>query len=592
MDYNSWASLPAVFYHHAARRADQNFLWTKVSGTYKPTTWREAEQTITNLARGLHTLGLERGQRVVLLSENRPEWLISDVAIMTAGGISVPAYTTNTTADHLHILSDCGAVGVIVSSKALAQRLLPAAAQAPDCQWVIAMEEIESDGPVSVHFWSDVLAKGAESPLDAATMLAPVKRGDTACFIYTSGTGGAPKGVMLSHGAILCNSMGAQNLLEQLGLDNEVFLSFLPLSHAYEHTAGQFFPLTIGAEIYYCAGVEHLLTNLAEAKPTIMTAVPRLYENMYQRIMQGVRKQGGLKEKLFNLALRLGRKRYRDPQSLNVLERLQDAIVDKLVRDKMRARFGGRLKAMVSGGAALNPEIGIFFTALGLPVLQGYGQTESAPVISANPPDRVKMETVGPPLKGVEVKIAEDGEILVRGELVMQGYWRNEEATKEALREGWLHTGDIGEVDKDGYLKITDRKKDILVLTGGDNVSPARIEGFLTLQPEIQQAMVFGDKRPHLVALIVPDDAFAADFAKSQEAKSSATELSENADFKAAISKVVDRVNLELSNLEKVRRFAIAADPFTVENEMMTPTLKVRRHKIVETYGEVFNNLY
>ncbi len=596
MDYNAWTSLPAVFYHQAARRADRNFLWAKTHGAYKPTTWREAEDAATNLARGLRALGLEPGQRVLLLSENRPEWLISDVAIMTAGGVSVPAYTTNTTTDHLHILSDSGAVGAIVSSKALARRLLPAAAKALDCKWVIAMEdtggEDSGSGSMALHFWADILATGAKSPLDVASMLAPIKRGDTACFIYTSGTGGAPKGVMLSHGAILCNCMGAHDLLEQLGLDNEVFLSFLPLSHAYEHTAGQFFPVSIGAEIYYCAGVEHLLTNLAEARPTIMTAVPRLYENMYQRIMLGVRKQGGLKQKLFNLALRLGQKRYRHSKSLNTLERIQDAIVDKLVRDKMRARFGGRLKAMVSGGAALNPDIGIFFTALGLPVLQGYGQTESAPIISCNPPIRTKMETVGPPLKGVEVKIADDGEILVRGELVMQGYWRNEETTAETLRGGWLHTGDIGAFDEDGYLKITDRKKDILVLTGGDNVSPARIEGLLTLQPEIQQAMVFGDKHPHLVALIVPDEAFVAEFAKSMGVTASGTDLSGNADFKTAVSKVVDRVNLDLSNLEKVRRIAIAAEPFTVGNEMMTPTLKIRRHRIVEAYGQTLRDLY
>ncbi len=599
MDFNSWASLPAAFYDQAARLADRNFLWTKVGGTYRPTTWREAERATTDLARGLRDLGLKPGQKVVLLSENRPEWLIADVAIMTAGGVSVPAYTTSTTSDHRHILTDSGAVGAIVSSKALAGRLLPAAVEAPDCQWVIAMENVDSNGSggngsesIALHLWADVLAKGAASSLDAASMLTPIKRRDTACFIYTSGTGGAPKGVMLSHGAILCNCMGAHHLLEQLGLRDEVFLSFLPLSHAYEHTAGQFFPVSIGAEIYYCAGVEHLLTNLAEAKPTIMTAVPRLYENMYQRILLGVEKQGGLKQKLFNLALRLGQMKYRNPGSLSLLERVQDTLVDKLVRDKMRARFGGRLKAMVSGGAALNPEIGIFFTALGLPVLQGYGQTESAPVISANPPNRVKMETVGPPLKGVEVKIAEDGEILVRGELVMQGYWRKEGATAKALRDGWLHTGDIGEIDDDGYLKITDRKKDILVLTGGDNVSPARIEGFLTLQPEIHQAMVFGDKRPHLVSLIVPEEAFVTEFAKSAGVAAKLSELSENGDFRTAISKVVDRVNLGLSNLEKVRRFAIAAEPFTVENEMMTPTLKIRRHRIIEAYGQILRDLY
>jgi long-chain acyl-CoA synthetase len=595
MDYSTWASLPAVFYHHAGRLAERNFLWAKGEGAYRPMTWRETERTVTDLARGLRALGLARGERVVLLSENRPEWLIADVAIMTAGGITVPAYTTSTTSDHRHILTDSGACGVIVSTQALARRILSAAMDAPDCKWVIVIEDMSLGQSVTIdlHHWTAVLAMGAAvDDDDAAAMVGEIKRGDTACFIYTSGTGGAPKGVMLSHGAILCNCMGAHALLERLGLEREVFLSFLPLSHAYEHTAGQFFPMSIGAEIYYCTGVEQLLTNLAEARPTIMTAVPRLYESMYQRILRGVEKQGGLKKRLFDLALRLGRKRYHAPHGLSPVERLLDLVVDRLVRDKIRARFGGRLKAMVSGGAALNPDIGIFFTALGLPVLQGYGQSEAAPVISANPPGRVKMETVGPPLKGVEARIAADGEILVRGELVMRGYWQNEDATAAVLRDGWLHTGDIGEIDADGYLKITDRKKDILVLSGGDNVSPARIEGFLTLQPEIHQAMVYGDKRPHLVALLVPDETFLLEFAGARGAAPDLARLREDAEFKAAMSAVVDRVNAELATLEKVRRFAIAAEQFTVENEMMTPTLKIRRHRIVETYGETLQDLY
>ena len=594
MDYSAWANLPAVFFHQAARLGPRNFLWMKNGPGYSPMTWREAERGVTDLARGLRSLGLEAGQRVVLISENRPEWLIADFAVMTAGGITVPAYTTNTSSDHLHVLRDSGAVGAIVSTKALAQRLLPAAIEAPDCKWVIAMEDLDAgqSGTLDLHQWPDVVSRGADLSEDLAPLIGQIKRDDTACFIYTSGTGGAPKGVMLSHGAILCNCMGAHGLLEQLGLEHEVFLSFLPLSHAYEHTAGQAFPITIGAEIYYCAGVEHLLTNLAEARPTIMTAVPRLYENMYQRILRGVEKKGGLSEKLFHRALRLGQKRYHDPKSLSLLERLQDAVLERLVRDKIRGRFGGRLKAMVSGGAALNPEIGIFFTALGLPVLQGYGQTEAAPVISANPPGRVKMETVGPVLKGVEAKIAADGEILVRGELVMQGYWRNEEATAQALNDGWLHTGDIGEIDAEGYLKITDRKKDILVLTGGDNVSPARVEGFLTLQPEIQQAMVFGDKRPHLVALIVPDEAFVQEFAKANGCAADLTPLSQGPEFRAAISSAVERVNQGLAAVEKVRRFLIAAEAFTVENEMMTPTLKIRRHKIIAKHGDDLQKLY
>jgi long-chain acyl-CoA synthetase len=593
-DYDAWPSLPAMFFEQAGRFDERNFLWAKRGGAFQPMTWREAETAVRRLALGLRALGLEPGERVVLLAENRPEWLIADVAIMAAGGITVPAYTTNTSADHNHILTDSEARGAIVSTRALAHRLLPAAIEAPDCKWVIAIEELDrgQQGPIETHDWTEVLRRGAASDDGLDDRVAAIRRGDTACFIYTSGTGGAPKGVMLSHGAILCNCMGAHHLLEQLHLAREVFLSFLPLSHAYEHTAGQFFPISIGAEIYYAAGVEQLLTNLAEARPTIMTAVPRLYESMYRRILRGVEKQGGLKKTLFDLALRLGRKRYADPRSLSLIERLQDALVERLVRAKVRGRFGGRLKAMVSGGAALNPDIGIFFTALGLRVLQGYGQTEAAPVVSVNPPDRVKMETVGPPLKGVQVRIAEDGEILVRGELVMQGYWHNEDATAGAIRDGWLHTGDIGEIDADGYIRITDRKKDIIVLSGGDNVSPARIEGFLTLEPEIHQAMVYGDKRPHLVAVLVPDEEFLHAFARGLGKPADLAGLAADPELAKALGAALDRVNRSLSPMEKVRRFVVAREIFTVENHMMTPTLKIRRHVIKAAYGEELEGLY
>ncbi len=587
-------SLPAMFLEQAAAHAEKNFLWSKHDGAYRPITWGAAAQAVKDLSRGLRALGLEPGERVVLLSENRPEWLIADVAIMAAGGVTVPAYATNTVTDNNHILTDSGACGVIVSTQALARKLLPAALEAPDCKWVISIEDFETgqSGRAAFHRWPAVLERGAAQPDDIAEVVARATRRDTACFIYTSGTGGTPKGVVLSHGAILCNCMGAYHLIEPLGLGGDVFLSFLPLSHSYEHTAGQFFPISIGAEIYYADGADQLLTNLGEARPTIMTAVPRLYESMYQRILRGVAKQGGLKARLFHLALELGRKRYADPASLTLWERLLDRLTDRLVRDKIRARFGGRLKAMISGGAALNPDIGIFFDALGLCILQGYGQTEAAPVISANPPDRIKMHTVGPPLRGVEVKIAEDGEILVRGELLMDGYWRNEAATAEALKDGWLHSGDIGDLDEDGFLRITDRKKDIIVLSGGDNVSPARIEGILSMTAEIQQAMVCGDKRPHLVAILVPDEEFLAEFARTNGKDRNLASLADDPDLQAVLSETVARVNQALSPHEQVRRFTLARAPFTVENQMMTPTLKIRRHRIQATYGEEIENLY
>jgi len=594
MDYGAWQSLAALFFDQAERHGSQPFLWAKRNHAYQSLSWSEVAQTVKQLSLGLRGLDLERGDRVVLVSENRPEWLIADLAVVAAGGITVPAYVTNTAADHNHILTDSGAVGAIVSTRALANRLLPAAIEAPACKWLVAIEDLDRHQAttLTIHSWSEILEVGKAAPDDVAQEIAKAKREDTACFIYTSGTGGVPKGVMLSHGNILCNCMGAYHLLESFGLGDEVLLSFLPLSHSYEHTAGQYFPISIGAQIYYAEGVEHLLKNLAECKPTIMTAVPRLYESMHQRISRNVKKQGGFKEKLFQRALELGRKRYEDPRSLTLVERLVDAVVERLVREKVRQRFGGRLKAMVSGAAALNPEIGIYFTALGVPVLQGYGQTESAPVVSANLPGRVKMHTVGPPLRGVEVKIAEDGEILVRGELVMKGYWKDEEATARTIRDGWLHTGDIGRIDEDGYIQITDRKKDIIVLSGGDNVSPARIEGLLTMEEEFAQAMVYGDKRPHLVALVVPDDDFVAAWAGQNGKPVELAALADDEAFRSAIGQALERVNQKLSNLEKVRRFAIAREAFTVDNEMMTPTLKIRRHVIKATYGDALERLY
>lgn len=596
MDYQSRTSLTATFFEQAAKLGRKPFLWAKRDGAYQPLSWLEVAEQVSLLARGLSEIGIGPGDRVVLVSESRPEWLIADVAIMAAGGITVPAYTTNTVADHLHILNNSGAKAVIVSTAALADRVVAAAVQAAHVPIVISIEhpDLQQNPGLELHEWNTLLARGATLPDDALRLrIAGQKRGDTACLIYTSGTGGAPKGVMLSHGAILHNCEGAYHVLKELGLGDEVFLSFLPLSHSYEHTAGQFFPITIGAQIYYAESVEQLSTNLGEASPTIMTAVPRLYELMRTRIIKGVERTGGKKAKLFFDALRLGTKRLEAPGSLTLGERLYDALLTVLVRKKVRQRFGGRLKAMVSGGAPLNPDVGTFFLALGVRILQGYGQTESAPVVSCNLPFKIKIATVGPAMKGVEVRIADDGEICVRGELVMQGYWADPEATAHALQDGWLHTGDIGHLDEDGYIRITDRKKDIIVNSGGDNISPQRIEGFLTLEPEIAQAMVHGDKRPHLVALVVPDADFAAGWARQHgRSPDDLAGLIADSDFKRAVGVAIDRVNRNLSGIEKVRKFLLTAEAFSVANGMMTPTMKIRRHVIRQNYGAALDALY
>ncbi|MCA8928939.1 MAG: long-chain fatty acid--CoA ligase, partial [Alphaproteobacteria bacterium] len=503
--------------------------------------------------------------------------------------VTVPAYITNTVEDHVHILGDSGARFVIVSTPALLARVLPAAEQVASVERVIL---IDSDPPEHPHkpvqSWASLLTEGRVlRGDDPPGPLHDAGRGDLACLIYTSGTGGAPKGVMLSHGAILCNAMGACDLLYELDdrmPDDEVFLSFLPLSHSYEHTAGQFFPLSIGAQIYYAESVEALARNMAEVKPTIMTAVPRLYETLHGRVLSGLRGQPKLRQKLFWKTVELGRKKHLRG-CLSLPERLVDSVLDRLVRSKVRERFGGRNKALISGGAPLNHDIGLFFTALGLRLLQGYGQTETAPIVSCNRAHKIKLETVGPAFPGVEVKIADDGEILVRGELAMLGYWGDPEATAAALQDGWVHTGDVGEIDADGYIRITDRKKDIIVLSGGDTLSPQRVEGMLQLAPEIAQAMVAGDKQPYLVALIVPDAEAARDWAKSLGKPTDLASVAADPAFHAHIERVLEATNKHLGRPEQVRRFALVPEPFTTENAMLTPSMKIRRHVIREAYA-------
>jgi long-chain acyl-CoA synthetase len=592
MDYDRIASLPRLFFDQAAKLGEKSLTYRRADGRWQPASWAATAAAVRALASGLIAQGVEPGDRVALVAENRPEWLIADLAIMTAGAITVPAFSTNTSEDHRHILTHSGAKGVIYSGGTIAARLLPAAFQAPELKFVIAMDD--PDKPLQMPFrqfdWREATGTEAKDA-EIDRRLGLQRRSDTCCIIYTSGTGGTPKGVMLSHGSILCNIKGAYKLLLEVGLGDDRFLSFLPLSHSYEHTAGQFLPISIGAEIWYAESIERLVDNMAEVRPTIMTAVPRLYEAVHTKILRGLSKAPKLRQKLFWLAYRLGRKAYEQPGSLTVVETLLNRLCDMLVRKKVQQRFGGRLKAFVSGGAALNYEIGIFFLALGVRLLQGYGQTEASPVISANMPSKIKIDTVGPIFDGLAARIAEDGEILVKGEAVMSGYWRDPESSAKAVVDGWLHTGDIGEFDHDGYLKITDRKKDIIVLSGGDNVSPARVEGFLVLQPEIAQAMVHGDKHPHLVALIVPDEEFARDWAAKNGGGDLAT-LADNAAFHKALGPVIDRVNGSLSPIEKIRRYTLLPEGFTIDNGMLTPSLKIKRHKIREKWGGSIAKMY
>ena len=570
-------NLVALFLTRAEEKGDKPFLWAKRDGAWRSISWAEAARQVAALAFSLKRIGLQPGDRVALVSENRPEWLIADLGIMAAGCVTVPTYTTNTIRDHAHILGNSGARAVIVSNQKLAKNLVPAVLTSTECHHIVGIEDIRAGQVpdwVNVHRWIDMVA-GAPDLADLRASIARAGRNDLACIIYTSGTGGAPRGVKQHHGMILHNVEACTDIIStDFGWGDEVFLSFLPASHAYEHTGGQHFPVALGAQIYYAESLEKLAANIEEVHPTIMVVVPRLFEMLRSRIIKTIEGSGGLSKYLLHRALKIGGDKYAG--RFKPWDMPMDGILGLTLRRKIREKVGGRVKAWVSGGAPLNPEVGIFFESLGITFLQGYGQTEAGPLISCNRPKvGIRLETVGPPAGKTEVRIADDGEIMVRGENVMHGYWRNDEETQRVLKDGWLATGDVGHFDEKGRIVITDRKKDLIVNDKGDNVSPQRIEGILTLQPEIAQAMVYGDRQPHLVALIVPDP-----------------EIASKPDLHQRLQKAVDRVNADLSVIEKVRRFILADEAFTIENEQLTPSMKIRRHVIGKVYGERLAALY
>ncbi len=526
-------------------------------------TW---EQVLNNICLFSEYLSksLSKGDRCVLLSENRPEWLIADVAIMNAGGVTVPLFTTYSEKDYEYIINDCKPRICIISNDIQFKKIEKFISSETK---VISIENFSQ----KIESIETILKKNPkkETINISKNYNSKILRKDLACIIYTSGTTGNPKGVMLSHGGILSNCEGAQEILDTL-VKNEkpVFLTWLPLSHSYEHTV-QYVQISLGAKIYYAESLEKLLPNMAVAQPTIMTAVPRFYQNLFSKISLNFSKQKGLKKKLIESTIYLGTKNL-DGKELNFKEKIVDFLCERLVRKKIKNQFGGKLKAFVSGGGALDQKIGEFLNSIGLPTLQGYGLTETSPVVSCNIPGKIKIETVGPPFKTNQVKIAEDGEILVKGENIMLGYWNMKKETDDIIKDGWLHTGDIGEFTSDGNLKITDRKKEIIVNLGGDNISPSKIENLLCLNEKIKQSFVYGDKKTYLVALIV-------------------SEIEEN---KKEIEFYLENLNKNLSLVEKVKKFKLIKEEFTIENGMLTPTLKLKRKKILEKYKEDLEKLY
>ena len=559
-------NLIELFFERYKLQDKNSIFLTPLNNNQRPFTWEETKNSILKLSKEISNIN-QKGDRCLLISENRPEWMISDLSIMLSGSITVPAYTTYVEKDYEYIINNCQPKVLIVSNQDQYSKLENILKNNNTIQKIISFEDLKIDKDKyinfkNLNFGNDV----SNSPLSKID----ITRKDPACIIYTSGTQGSPKGVILSHGGILNNCEGALEILEPIISKNSKFLTWLPLSHSYEH-AVQFVQICVGAKVFYAESIEKLIKNMNDCKPHIMTAVPRFYQNLYQKINSAFNKATGLKKKLIFKMLQIGKKKINKHQ-LSLVDNVFDFILEIIVRKKIKSQFGGNLKAFVSGGGPLDKDVGTFLNAIGLPTLQGYGLTETSPVVSCNPFHDIRVETVGPPFKGNEVKIAQDGEILVKGENVMLGYWNNKEETDKVLKNGWLHTGDIGLFEND-YLKITDRKKDILVTPGGDNISPLKIENELVNSELIDQAIVYGDNKPYLVGMLVLSD----------EKKNINVE---------EIQREIENINKNLTKVEKIKKFFISEEKFSIENGMLTPTMKLKRYKIIKKFKNKFEDLY
>jgi len=567
MNINKINNLIELFYlQYKQQNKNENFL-NSIKDSQNKYSWEETYISVIKLSTEIKKY-INKGDRCLIISENRPEWMISDLSIMLASGVTVPAYTTYVERDYEYIIDDCKPTLIFVSGKTQYDKIKNIVFKKKFIKKIIFFDfinDLDKNFNLDIH---EILNNNEK--INKEILNLTITRQDPACIIYTSGTQGNPKGVILSHGGILNNCEGSCELLKSIISKKPVFLTWLPLSHSYEHTI-QFVQIAIAAKVFYAESIEKLIKNMNDCSPDIMTAVPRFYQNLYQKINASFDKNRGLKKILIKNTIKLGKKKLFKVK-FTIIEKLVNFICDNLVRKKIKKQFGGKLKAFVSGGGALDKEVGSFLNAIGLPTLQGYGLTETSPVVSCNPINDIRVETVGPPFKGNEVKIADDGEILIKGENVMLGYWNNELETKKVLKNGWLHTGDIGAFDNN-YLIITDRKKDIIITPGGDNISPIKIENDLLRLNFIEQVIVYGDNKPYLVALIV----------LTPEQKDLLNE---------DIQKEIEKINRNLTKIEKIKKYFTTRKQFTIENGMLTPTLKPKRYKIIEKYKKEFEKLY
>ena len=567
MKIDNIKNLLELFQHQYQKKNKEDIFLKSLKRPQKEYSWESVYLNIIKLSEEINKY-INKGDRCLLVSENRPEWLISDLSIMLSGGITVPAYTTYTERDYEYIINDCTPSILIISDKTLYSKIKTIIPKKKFIKKIIFFESIDDfDSTFHLNI-NEIFEKKISSSKDFFNL--DIQRKDIACIIYTSGTQGNPKGVMLSHGGILNNCEGSNLLLKEFISKIPKFLTWLPLSHSYEHTV-QFVQIVVGAQVFYAESIDKLIKNMGDCSPEIMTAVPRFYQNLYQKINSTFAKSKGLKKLLVNQTVILGRKKL-NKEKLLLSESIVNFICEALVRKKIKRQFGGNLKAFISGGGALDYEVGSFLNAIGLPTLQGYGLTETSPVVSCNSIKDIRVDTVGKPFIGNSVKLANDGEILIKGENVMLGYWKNEEETNKVLKNGWLSTGDIGEFDGE-FLKITDRKKDIIITPGGDNISPIKIENDLNKSKYIEQSLVCGDNKPFLVALLV----------LSPEYNDISVE---------EVQIELEKININLSRIEKIKKFLIIKKQFTIENNMMTPTLKLKRYKILETYKNEIEKLF
>ena len=576
-------TLASLFFENTHIYQDKTLFGFKDGKNWKTISWNKSKELVENIALGLHEIGVKKNDKISLIAENSYNWCVIDLSIMSLGAITVPGYTTSNEEEIFYLLSHSDSSIVFVSSKLLPiiLKILP---KLKKIKFVICVDNTPKDNlKKNTKFlnFNELLEIGYKSSLHdkfLETFVSKLKKDDVVSLIYTSGTSSTPKGVMLTNTSIISNILGAYELVKDINIKEHRFLSIIPLSHAYEHTAGFLLPVYLGAEIYFNDNRDQIVNDLQNVQPTLMVAVPRLYDLLFKKINNQLLTQNKTSQKLFYKTIELGTKDFQG-HNLTFVEKLINNLLTLIIRKKIRNKFGGQLQAFISGGAALNYKVGLFFQSLGINILQGYGQTECSPLISCNPMHSIKIDTVGPVIKGLEVKISADNEILVKGASVMKGYWKDQQSTNKTIINGWLHTGDLGILDKHNYIKITGRVNEMIVSSGGENIAPVPIENLLLTYEEIEQILIFGHNKPFLTAIIVPNETLINGTQNVFE-------------YNSLFQEIINEVNKQLSQSKKIRKFLLTDQSFNIENSQLTPTLKIKRRVIAAEYKHQLENLY